>query len=148
MKGYILSLTAGALFCVILTGIVGKKGPIANIMGLLTGVFMAVVLIGPILDIRIPLPERFLADLQFSAQEAVAMGIETAETSMKERLTAYIQAEAKNLGCDLDVDLSLEESIPKQVTLMGAISPYAKSKLGSWLQKNLKIPPEYQLWIG
>ena len=148
MKAYILSLVTGALFCVLLTGIIGKKGPIANIIGLLTGVFMAVVFIGPVLDIRIPSPERFLDDFRFSAQEAVAMGIETAETGMKKRLVAYIQAEAQTLGCDLDVDLCLEENIPQQVTLMGAISPYAKSKLGAWLEKNLQIPPEDQLWIG
>ena len=151
-RQYILSLTAAALFCVILTGIVGKKGPFSNIMGLLIGVFMAVVLIRPVLDIHIQSPERFLDELHTSAQEAVAMGLETAEeeleTGIKERLTAYIQAEAQNLGCDLDVDLSLEENLPQQVTLMGAISPYAKSKLSAWLEKNLQILPEDQVWIG
>ena len=90
MKTYILSLTAAALFCVILTGIVGKKGPIANIICLLTGVFMAMVLIGPVLNIRIPSPQRFLDDLRLDAKEAVAMGIETAEIykKRKERRTS------------------------------------------------------------
>ena len=151
-RQYILSLTAAALFCVILTGIVGKKGPIANIMGQLIGVFMAVVLIGPVLDFHIQSPDHFLDELRISAQDAVAMGIETAEeemeTGMKDRLTAYIQAEAEILGCDLDVDICLEENMPQQITLTGAISPYAKTKLGAWLEKNLQIPPEDQLWIG
>ena len=64
------------------------------------------------------------------------------------------QAEALDEFCspdkviNLDVDLRFDENIPQQVTLAGAISPYAKSKLGAWLQENLQIPPEDQLWIG
>ena len=53
---------------------------------------------------------------------------------------------AAAMGADLEVEVLLDEHVPKSVRLRGAISPGAKASLNAWIQENFSISPEDLQW--
>ena len=41
-----------------------------------------------------------------------------------------------------------EIPVPSTVRLQGSISPYARQSLQQWLQDDIGVPKEHQIWIG
>ena len=59
---------------------------------------------------------------------------------------SYILDKAAAMGADLEVEVLLDEHVPKSVRLRGAISPGAKASLNAWIQENFSISPEDLQW--
>ena len=87
VKEYLLSLTAAAIVSCILKMIpVGK--PTASLIKLLCGVFMACVLIKPVIHLKLDDFSSFDQFYSAEAQTAVAMGEEAAMKKMCEVIKA------------------------------------------------------------
>ena len=55
---------------------------------------------------------------------------------------------AKNLDAEItvEVELNVEENVPCGVTMTGAVSPYVKEVLSSFVEDSFGIAKEKQIW--
>ncbi len=151
LKEYLLSVTAAAVACTLVQRMLLGKGSAEAMIKILTGILMALTVLGPITQIRLP----DLSELPFSvqAQAAVLDGEETARAALSEgistRVEAYILEKAAALGLQLTVDVELSRDpipVPVRVYLQGNVSPYARQKLQTMIREDLGIDKENQIW--
>ena len=154
VRSYLLQITAAAIISGIVTGILGKKGMLGTTLKLLAGVFMALSVVSPWVDLRLDSFEPFMDGISFDASGAVADGENSAMNAMKsiikERAEAYILDKASTLGVHVMAQVTLssdEMPVPDGVTISGQISPYAKSVLSTCIADDLGIKLEDQQWI-
>ena len=138
----------------LLRQITGDKSALGKILKIITGVFMIVTVISPLLQFRIQDIDRFIQNFQLSSQYAVDQGahMATEEISqiIKQQTEAYILDEASKMGMEMSVEVKLSDSKPPQpcfVTLQGAVSPYQKKHLSQHITEYLGISQENQQWI-
>lgn len=154
LRKYVITVTAAALICGIVTGMVKKDGS-GELVKMLCGLALAFTVLRPISGFRIEdvsleglttfeEGERIAAQGEKNTREAVADIIKT-ETE------AYILDKAAALDISLTAEVSLSEDtipVPVGVILSGAVSPYARSRLTNVIEKELGIPKENQVWTG
>lgn len=153
MGGYLIQVIAAGILCCIVRQLLGNKGAVANAVKLLSGVFMALVIVAPILNIRI---DAVLDDLdQFKTDGLCAAtdGENSSKDAMAkiiiDKTQAYILDKANSLGAEVTVEIELtDERIPCAVTVTGKISPYDKQALSKYMESELGIRKEAQRWIG
>ena len=152
VKDYLLSVTAAALICGIVSCLAGKSGNISKLLKLLCGLFLTAAVISPAVNMKIDDLSTFTDRLAVDADLAVARGEEVASNEMekiiKEKTEAYILDKAKSLGTDLEIEITLADMVPAGVTLTGDISPYARASLSASIAQDFGIPPEEQIWNG
>ncbi len=154
LRQYVISVTAAALICGILTGLV-KKGAAGELIRMLCGLMLAFTVLYPISGLDL---ESLTLDLLPSAREGeslAAQGEKITRQSMadiiKSDTEAYILDKAAALEVNLTAEVSLSEDdvpVPVGVILSGAVSPYARSQLTNVIERDLGIPKEKQLWTG
>lgn len=154
LRQYVISVTAAALICGIVTGMV-KKNAAGELIRMLCGLVLAFTVLYPISGLNIA---SFTFDLLPSVREGESMaayGEKITRQSMadiiKSETEAYILDKAAALEVSLTAEVSLSEDdipVPVGVTLSGSLSPYARSQLTNVIEKDLGIPKEKQLWTG
>ena len=150
---YILRLTAAAVICGLISGIVGTKGALAPIVRLMTGLFLCFTVISPFLQVNVAYFSDYLEDLQSNGDQIVADS-ETAvkkelETIIKSKTEAYILDKAASYGAELTVEVTVDTSpvpVPNGIRLRGGISPYGKKQLQQIIANDLGIALEAQIW--
>ena len=150
---YILRITAAAVICGLISGIVGTKGALAAVVKLMTGLFLCFTVISPFLKVNVGNLSEYLEDLQVSGDEIVADG-ETAakkelETIIKFKTEAYILDKAASYGAVLAVEVTVDTSlvpVPNGIRISGGISPYGKKQLQQIIANDLGIALEAQIW--
>ena len=155
MKEYLISVTAAAVICGCVMSLLGSKGTIGAVGKLLCGIFLAVTVIRPVLEVELTEFEILSDQINQSSYIAVETGTRMVQAAMsdgiKTRMEAYILDKATALGADLEVDVILSEDaipVPKEIQLRGTVSPYIKKLLAAWLETDLGINGEGQIWIG
>lgn len=155
IRQYILSVTAAAVFCGIAAKLLGKKGAIASVGRLLTGLFLVFTVISPWIKFHITDLISYADILHWDASQAVDTGKSTAEQTMKaiikSKLEAYILDKAAVLAADLKVEVTLDDgemALPVSVRIEGQTSPYARQSLERMIEVELGISKEEQVWIG
>ena len=150
---YILSVTAAGILCGIVTSILGEKSSYSGVIKMMAGIFLAVSVVKPLVNIRLGSADGYLSDLNIDGQTAAEVGIQMSEDAMnsiiKSKVEAYILDKAASLGVKLSVEVRVENgSIPQisNVRLTGPISPYAKQQLSSILCADLGIAKEKLKW--
>lgn len=153
LKEYLLSITAAAIICVLVRRITTGMGSASRIIKVITGLFMSVTLISPLIQLDIDIVEEYFSNISYDADHIAAAGYEAANEEMNSiiinRLESYILDEAMRLGTDLEVEVKLSDSHPPQperITIQGSISPYDKRRLMEYITKNLGVPQENQIW--
>lgn len=147
---YIVSVTAAALVCGILQGLLGRTGP-GKLLHLVCGLFLAYTVLGPVGRLRLDALEDLTAPTLEAATAAVEAGTlyadEARRTRITEALEAYILDKAKALGADVAAEVRLdEEGLPAAVTITGALAPRERQQLQSAIALELGIPKERQQW--
>lgn len=139
--------------CAIVTQILGKKGAIGSTVKLMTGIFLLVTMISPLLKLRIGdvtgYWDGIAADADQVTQSGAADARQTLEGIIKAKAEAYILDKAGVYGAELTVEVSVggsEVPVPVAVMLRGNISPYGKKQLQTWIRDDLGIPLEAQTW--
>ncbi len=153
IREYLLSVTAAAIICAIAKHIVGEKGSGGKIIRVVTGIFLLITLISPIMRVRIESIEEYFNDIRFDADSIAANGSEMANDALgkiiKEQTEAYILDEATRLGAQMDVEVILSDTYPpepRQVVIKGSASPYQKQNISQYISHYLGIPQENQIW--
>lgn len=153
IREYLLSVTAAAILCSVLRHLLAGKGTAANISKVLTGIFMALAVLAPFVQIRLSDLTDLRLDITQQTQDAVHYGQNSAHSALKEsisqRLEAYILDKATGLNVELKVRVEVSDDqipMPLRVHLQGNVSPYAKRRLQGILRDELGIDKENQLW--
>ena len=154
VRSYLLSMTAAAVITAILLQITGSKSATGKIIKIITGIFMSVTLLSPLIRFRLQDIDKYIRDFQLSSEYAVQQGTEMAWEELsgiiKSQTESYILDEASKMGMEMRVEVKLSDSNPPQpcfVTLEGAASPYQKKHLSQHINDYLGISQENQQWI-
>ena len=153
IREYLIGVTVAAILCGIVTAISGKKGFLGSVMKLLTGLLMALALVAPWVSISLVDLFGWTENIKSDADDIVLQGQSTGEETyrrvIKERLEAYILDEARAMGADLSVAVTLSQEgtpVPVAAELSGSISPYHKQRLSLFMTNELGIEREDQIW--
>lgn len=153
VRAYILSVTAAAVFCALVTTLAGNGKAITKIMKLMTGIVMAVVVIRPLGEVTISGLDRFMEELELGASSAVMAGEASSRNAMasriKNELESYILDKAETLSMNLSVQVVLSEDgtmRPEKVYVEGDASPAARNKMKTMMRDDLGIPEEAVVW--
>lgn len=154
LRSYLLSITAAAVIAAILVQITGVKSTTGKMIKIITGVFVSVTLISPLISIRIQDIEKYIQYFQYSSEYAAQQGTQMASEELagiiKEQTESYILDEASKMGMEMRVEVKLSDANPPQpcfVILQGAVSPYQKKHLSQHIKDYLGISQENQQWI-
>ena len=149
IRSYLLSVTAAALVCGIVSSFAGK-GNLSKICKLLCGIFLAAAVLKPVVDIKLGDIYAFTDTLTVSGDLAVSQGEKFAADEMnriiKQKTEAYILDKAKTLGAEISVEVTLNDYVPVGVTVVGEVSPFVRSSLSTSIAQELNISPEEQIW--
>ena len=152
---YLISVLSATMICAVLKRLFGKNDSICMVIHLLTGVFLMVIVVQPILNLsfaEIPMHiNAYSADAAIIVGEGQSYAQETKYAYIKEQLEIAILQEAskKNACVMLDIKLSDDGSFsPEQIVISGVVTPYAKSYLSQYIAQTVGIKKENQLWIG
>ena len=74
IKAYVLSVTAGAILCGLVTSLSGKKGVQKGVIRLLTGAFLIVTVIAPLAKVKIQDLQDYLGDISLQSEAVAAEG--------------------------------------------------------------------------
>ena len=148
-------MTAAALLLGILQTIAGKKETQAVLLQLIGGLFLTFTVISPIVNIEadeiLDLPWDFTLQGSTIAEQGQSYSRNQLRRIIKDRTEAYILDKALTLQAQLQVEVMLSQDevpVPTSVRLQGSVSPYARNVLQQWLQDDMAIPKEHQIWIG
>lgn len=154
LRQYVISVTAAAILCGILTSLL-KKGAPQALVKLLCGFFLVFTVIQPIKKIDLgALPELLSIDQGTSeelAQEGVTYAGNSVAEIIKEKTRSYIIEKASEMHLELDVAIEVGEGdvpIPERVVISGQASDFARSRMEAFLEQTLGIPKENQIWTG
>ncbi len=155
IRQYVISIVAAAILCAILNSLFAEKGTPGSLMKLISGIFLAFVVIRPIADMDLTEFPSVLDIYSSDASAAVEAGENIAWEAnaaiIKQQTEAYILDKAESLNAQLTVEVTLSADtipVPTAVRLSGDVSPYAKAVLESVLEEELEIAKENQLWTG
>lgn len=153
LRSYLLSITAAAVISAIILQITGNKSATGKILKTVTGLFMSVTLLSPLIRFRIRDMEKYIDEFRLSSEYAAGQGVEMAREELshiiKDQTESYILDEASKMGMEMSVEVKLSESNPPQpcfVILQGAVSPYQKKYLSQHITDKLGISQENQQW--
>lgn len=109
--------------------------------------------IEPVLEIDLAsfaeIPWEYTSDGNIFAEEGQAIAQEQLHGIIKEQSEAYILDKAMSYQTPMDIDVTLTQGqtpVPATVQLNGSISPYVKSIMTKWLEDEMGIPEENQIW--
>lgn len=153
LRSYLLSITGAAVISAIILQITGNKSATGKILKIVTGLFMSVTLLSPLIRFRLRDMEQYIDDFRLSSEYAVGQGMQMAGEELshiiKEQTESYILDEASKMGMEMSVEVKLSDSNPPQpcfVILQGAVSPYQKKYLSQHITDKLGISQENQQW--
>jgi len=154
IRQYLLSFTAAAVICSLIISLTGEKSTYASIIKMLCGLFMAVTMISPLIQMEWSDFSFYYGSIITDADAAVANGEQMANEAaagiIKQKTQTYILDKALSMGLDIDVEVLLADPdtlYPYKVLLQGDASPYARQKLKEMIANDLGIPEENQIWI-
>ena len=153
VREYLLSATAAAMLCGILTGLMGEKGALSGLHRLICGLFLCFTIIGPLAQVKISDFDHLAGDLLAEGQELAQEGEESSREALRQIITdetrAYIMDKARSYGAEVDVRITLSDDdppVPESCRITGAVSPYVRQQLTKVLVTELGIPEENLTW--
>lgn len=150
---YLLSITAASIICVLAKIIAGDKSTTGKMISVISGVFMLITIISPLIHIRLGDIGKYIESYSISGEEAASIGVESANEELKEiikqQTEAYILDEADRMSLDIAVEVNISNTnppVPDYVTITGNVSPYNKQSLSQYISKNLGLSQENLKW--
>lgn len=155
VRQYVISVISAAILCGIVNIITEGKHAHTAIIRMITGIFMSITLISPLLKMQIDGLTEYTDRLFSEGNMAVANGKDIAQDELcsiiKSRTEAYILDKANSMKLDIEVEVEVNLGdeylpLPNAVTLTGSVSPYSKDVLSGYIANELGIPREDQVW--
>lgn len=119
------------------------------------GVFVLLSALSPFIDHswmgELPDEYDFSQQIDTISYDAQMYRKEAMQQSIISQTQAYVWNKAQALSLDIDFDITLCNDYPYapcEIQIIGHVSPYAKTKLSNFLEKDIGIPKEAQTWIS
>ena len=155
IREYLLSVTAAALLCAIVSSLTGEKGSQAGTVKLICGLFLCITVIRPLAQLHISDYSDFTRDLLEQGESATQEGEDYSRQALRriiqEEAEAYIMDKASDYGTKLQANVTLSDTdppVPESCVLTGSVSPYVRQQLKKILETDLGIPEENQIWMN
>lgn len=154
IRQYILSVICITIACGVVQQLLAGSQHY-GIMRIITGLMVTISALHPFLNLN-----DFSFDLCFDqitsdgawiAEEGERMAADKASDIIRESTAAYISDKASVLGASVNVEVELKKNMvsrPYRVTITGELSPYVKKQLSTYIQKELEISEDAQIWIS
>ena len=153
LREYLLSMTAAAIICVVSQHIIDNKSAAGKIIKTISGLFLALTVISPILEINFSDLDMDIQDIQNESQAIIADEVENSQSTLESIITeqtkAYILDEAKKIDLNVEIQLVLSDTnppAPVEISISGEASPYKKKQLTNIISENLGINGEKIIW--
>lgn len=152
---YIMSVTAAAILFSILQSLFNKKSSMALLVRMIGALFLTFTVIAPFWEIDLSsifdIQVNYSEDGHTIATQGAKLAREQLCSNIKEKTEAYISDKAMSLETPMDVDIILSQDeipVPSTVRLTGQVSPFVKNTMQVWIQNEIGIPKEHQIWNG
>ena len=153
IKEYLFSICVAAIISSVIKHLIGKNTANSKIIKMISGVFMAMAVLAPMVDFRLTDYKKYYNNFQLDAQSFTeigeSIGKEERNQIILEQTQAYIISEASRLGVAVDVRVSLSKGdppVPESVDLSGNVSPYMKSRINELITQRLDVSEEKIQW--
>lgn len=153
VRQYLMSVIAAAVICAIVRALTQNKGASSEIIKLICGVFIAITLISPWNKISISGIVNYIEDFSLDAENITSAASESAREEqnkiIKAQTEAYIQDKALSMGVQLQADITvsnLSPGLPQRVEITANASPYQRQQITGWIETDLGIPEDQQIW--
>lgn len=155
LREYVLRVLTTAILCGIISRILGEKAFCAAAVKMICGLIMFITVLDPVVTMNFEkyftLVDSMRSAGELAAEEGVDYAKQAVAQNIKEKTEAYILNAAKGYDISLKVEVEIAEEdipVPESVTLIGNISPYVRRQLQNYIETQLGIPEERQIWIS
>ena len=151
LKNYLIAVCSAAILSAILKQLIGKSKMSSGTVNLLSGLFVAICIISPWKDFS-------LQDLEIYNPLHTQLGQSYVETGKRitqnqidaiisEKIESYILEKTNQLHLQVEVRVELaEDGVPFKSIVSGKLSPEEKKTLSAFLEKEIGIQKEMQIW--
>ena len=155
VRRYLFSLCAAALLCSLVRALV-PKGRMKSICSLLCGVFLAMTALTGLAGWELSDVAEELTKMRIAAEEA-RTGVEIRNREalsaiIKSKTEAYIWDKAQELDLSVSIEVMVEADgsypYPSGVQITGAFTPQQRKTLEAYIEENLAIGKERQIWTN
>lgn len=146
-----MAVFSAAILCAILKQIAGKNKMSGGVVHLLSGLFVSICIISPWKNFALEDLQMYNPILIQDGQDYVESGQQMTQKQIDaiitEKTEAYILEKANLLGVQVEVRVELsKDSIPFKSIITGKLSQDEKKVLSAFLQKEIGIQEEMQIW--
>ena len=151
VKNYLIAVCSAAILSAILKQLIGKSKMSSATVNLLSGLFVAICIISPWKDFSLQDLEIYNPLHTQSGQSYVETGKRITQNQIDaiitERVESYILEKTNQLHLQVEVRVELaEDGVPFKSIVSGKLSPEEKKTLSAFLEKEIGIQKEMQIW--
>ena len=151
VKNYLIAVCSAAILSAILKQLIGKSKMSSVTVNLLSGLFVAICIISPWKDFSLQDLEIYNPLHTQSGQSYVETGKRITQNQINaiitEKVESYILEKTNQLHLQVEVRVELaEDGVPFKSIVSGKLSPEEKKTLSAFLEKEIGIQKEMQIW--
>ena len=151
LKNYLIAVCSAAILSAILKQLIGKSKMSSVTVNLLSGLFVAICIISPWKDFSLQDLEIYNPLHTQSGQSYVETGKRITQNQIDaiitEKVESYILEKTNQLHLQVEVRVELaEDGVPFKSIVSGKLSPEEKKTLSAFLEKEIGIQKEMQIW--
>ena len=151
VKNYLIAVCSAAILSAILKQQIGKSKMSSATVNLLSGLFVAICIISPWKDFSLQDLEIYNPLHTQSGQSYVETGKRITQNQIDaiitEKVESYILEKTNQLHLQVEVRVELaEDGVPFKSIVSGKLSPEEKKTLSAFLEKEIGIQKEMQIW--
>ena len=151
VKNYLIAVCSAAILSAILKQLIGKSKMSSVTVNLLSGLFVAICIISPWKDFSLQDLEIYNPLHTQSGQSYVETGKRITQNQIDaiitEKVESYILEKTNQLHLQVEVRVELaEDGVPFKSIVSGKLSPEEKKTLSAFLEKEIGVQKEMQIW--
>lgn len=151
LKNYLIAVCSAAILSAILKQLIGKSKMSSGTVNLLSGLFVAICIISPWKDFSLQDLEIYNPLHTQLGQSYVETGKQITQNQIDaiitEKVESYILEKTNQLHLQVEVRVELaEDGVPFKSIVSGKLSPEEKKTLSAFLEKEIGIQKEMQIW--
>lgn len=150
---YIICVCSAGIICAVVNSLAGKGNLSNGMVKLLSGVFVAVVVVSPWKRFSFTKLTNIPLELSQNASIYVEQGQEDYKKQMAsiitEKIEAYILEKALQMNAQVEVRVELSDSntpVPVSASIWGNVTQKVKEELSTCMEIDLGISKEMQIW--
>ena len=154
LRQYVLSVTAAAMICGVLSTLV-NDGNTKTLIRFIFGLFLTLAVVRPFAGAGFAQLKEMELPLEMQYGDAAVLGEEMARTALadiiKERAEAYILDKAAQMDADIQAEVTVgsgDPPLPVAASIFGNLTSDVRSQLQLFLDEELGIPKENLQWNG